>query len=73
MINQDIFDFWNANHVIQANHIGKYTHYYVVKNGVRTVFARISNSDNNTIEYYYDDNLYEEEQMLRIIKLKAFI
>lgn len=73
MINQEIFDFWNKSRAILVNCNGKYTHSYTVINGIRTIIARESNSNNDPVEYYYNDNYYTEEQMLRIIKMKAFL
>lgn len=47
--------------------------YYVVKLYSNNGYVMIAAISNNTAVYWYDEVSYTESQMLRIIRLKAFL
>lgn len=68
----EIERFWNRK-IFRCKDpgIGKtgFLYYYMDASGIQHIVAEF----NNVTTYYWDNKKYSEEEMLKIIKLKAFI
>ena len=76
----DIKKFWEETAVVCKSSVDDSLLFYVVgspKGDISSVVGRwvtiAKELNGEVIEYYYDNKTYSEKDMLRIIKLKAFL
>jgi hypothetical protein len=71
----DIQQFWKETYdTIYLTEFDDIVYWYVIRNlAASPTIAKCIRGSDKPVVYYFDDQEYTEEQMLRLIKLKAFL
>ena len=80
MMHPKIYKFWEETCAVGQTNVDDSLLYYIVSSPRGDISSMVGNwklvakeLNGEIIEYYYGDKTYSEKDMLRLIKLKAFL